>query len=308
MAGQNFRAPKRAECMKKLLSMAFALTLLCLVCVSAVPTRAVAEAVNNGTCGESVIWSLDDEGTLTISGSGEMASYTYGRYAPWYERREEVIRIVVEDGVTSIGRFAFMDCCDLKDITLPQSVTSIEAMAFCQGALGALKKVFISAETVQIGEDAFGDEVKVTDIYYGGTEEQWSQVVISSGNGALEDATVHFSAKAIPCEGEHTWDDGEVTTVPTCKDEGVTTYICTVCGETKAEPIVKTEEHVPGEAATEEHGQYCTVCGKLLQEALTPTPTEPEKSNNAAKILLPVIIVVVTLSIAAIVVVVKKKK
>lgn len=83
----------------------------------------------------------------------------------------------------------------------------------------------------------------------------------------------------------HSWDDGVVTTAPTCKDEGTRTYTCLVCGESKTEAIEKTALHVPGDAPTLERGQYCTLCGKLLQSALTPSPlptvpdvTEPEQT------------------------------
>ena len=61
-------------------------------------------AVYSGFCGESVNWSLDTEtGLLEITGSGEIAGYSYGD-APWYNCRTKIKECVIENGVTSIGR------------------------------------------------------------------------------------------------------------------------------------------------------------------------------------------------------------
>ena len=63
----------------------------------------------------------------------------------------------------------------------------------------------------------------------------------------------------------HTWDDGEVTTEPTCKDTGLMTYTCTACGETKTETVPVTDEHTWGEweiADETNHKHICSVCGK----------------------------------------------
>ena len=64
---------------------------------------------------------------------------------------------------------------------------------------------------------------------------------------------------------DHTWDDGEITTEPTCKDTGVKTYTCTACGETKTETVPVTDEHTWGswEKVDEtNHKHTCSVCGK----------------------------------------------
>ena len=91
-----------------------------------------AEAASSGKCGENLTWTLDDEGTLTISGMGNMADYDYyySPYAPWFSSRANVKTVVVDNGVTSIGTFAFYDCKNLISITIPDSVTSIGNTAF----------------------------------------------------------------------------------------------------------------------------------------------------------------------------------
>ena len=103
----------------------------------AVTTAEAAEVTNSGYCGastneggeESVTWSLDDEGTLTVSGSGAMADYEYDD-APWYDYRSSIKQIVIENGVTSIGDAAFNCCTSLSSVTIADSVTWIGCQAF----------------------------------------------------------------------------------------------------------------------------------------------------------------------------------
>ena len=62
---------------KKLLSIVLALSMICAL----VPIMASAETTaTSGTCGENVTWTLSDDGTLTISGTGDMEDYSYGNY------------------------------------------------------------------------------------------------------------------------------------------------------------------------------------------------------------------------------------
>jgi len=91
-------------------------------------------------------------------------------------------------------------------------------------------------------------------------------------------ATVDITVKT-PCT-EHTWDAGEVTKEPTCKEDGVKTYACAVCGETKTEIIAKTEAHtwdagkVTKEPTCKEDGvktYTCAVCGETKTEVIAKT-------------------------------------
>lgn len=87
--------------------------------------------IASGSCGDTLTWTFDSEGLLTISGTGEMESYYSGIPAPWYENRDKITRVVVERGVTSIGNSAFWNCTNLKEISLPNGMASIGAFAFC---------------------------------------------------------------------------------------------------------------------------------------------------------------------------------
>lgn len=95
-----------------------------------VPSLAVsASAAESGTCGDGLTWSLS-AGTLTISGKGTMTQFTELTMAPWYEFRDQIKRVVLPDGLKSIGSLAFYDCKNLKAVYLPDSVTKIGSYAF----------------------------------------------------------------------------------------------------------------------------------------------------------------------------------
>lgn len=85
----------------------------------------------NGSCGANVSWTLYYDGTLKISGTGEMSDYDYinnikvPEMSPWYEERDRIERIVVENGITKIGNYAFEECDNLESVQLPESLTEL---------------------------------------------------------------------------------------------------------------------------------------------------------------------------------------
>lgn len=86
-------------------------------------------------CGDNATWFFDDTtGTLTISGTGNMYDYEISYYVPWYSFKENIKKVVINDGITSIGRISFSNCTSLTNITIPNSVTSIgeSAFAYCK--------------------------------------------------------------------------------------------------------------------------------------------------------------------------------
>jgi len=84
----------------------------------------------SGTTGDCT-WTLDDEGTLTISGNGKMDSYDYNNPVPW---GDSIKSVVIENGVTSIGSWAFTYSEGLTSVTIPDSVTNIGEFAFSDTA------------------------------------------------------------------------------------------------------------------------------------------------------------------------------
>ena len=81
---------------------------------------------------DNVKATLDSNGTLIISGTGEMKDFNYNNAdcAEWHNPIEEVTKIVINEGVTSIGKRAFMRCSKFTEINIPASVTSVGTFSF----------------------------------------------------------------------------------------------------------------------------------------------------------------------------------
>ncbi len=112
-----------------------------------------ASVLSSGICGTDLTWTLDDEGTLTISGTGRMSVYGYGDAIPWKLYRSNIINVTVCEGVTSIGNYAFYNCENLTSITIPDSVTSIGNYAFYNCA--SLTSITIPDSITSIGNYSF---------------------------------------------------------------------------------------------------------------------------------------------------------
>ena len=82
-------------------------------------------AAQSGKCGDNITWTLDDQGVLTIEGTGAMNDYSD---SPWTNLT--LTKAVIKDGVTGIGAYAFYECRGLTSVTIPASVTSIVEGAF----------------------------------------------------------------------------------------------------------------------------------------------------------------------------------
>ena len=102
---------------------------------------------------DNLTWTLDADGTLTISGTGAMKNYNSSdNRSPAYNN-SNVKKVVIEDGVTSIGNSAFDSCSNLTSITIPNSVTSIGAVAFY--GCSSLTSITIPDGVTSIGNWAF---------------------------------------------------------------------------------------------------------------------------------------------------------
>ena len=141
---------------------------------------------DSGSCGENVTWTLTADGTLTISGTGAMTDYTYDSRSPWYSCRTYIKRVVMQQGVTSIGDHAFWDCSGLTSVTIPDGVTSIGGDAF--SGCAALTSVTIPGSVTNVGQYAFDNCSSLTDIYYGGYGTDWQKLDVSIPTSA----TVHY--------------------------------------------------------------------------------------------------------------------
>ena len=93
------------------------------------PTEPDDDIIASGPCGAYAAWALDKDGTLTISGTGYMGGYSQ-KGAPWFPYADQIRHLVVEDGITGIGSYAFSHCSALVDVELPESIEYIDYCAF----------------------------------------------------------------------------------------------------------------------------------------------------------------------------------
>ena len=136
--------------MKRVLSVVLSVLLL----LSVLPFAAAAQTVGSGECGaegDNVTWTLDDDGTLTLSGSGSMKNYAWNS-SPWYQN-DSIRSLRVEEGVTSLGDYAFYNCAALEEAVLPESIAALGKYAFC--GCEKITEIVLPAGLTEIGSGAF---------------------------------------------------------------------------------------------------------------------------------------------------------
>jgi len=136
--------------LSKYISRLMAVLLAFMLLLGSVPA-ALADG-ESGSCGSGLNWSLE-AGVLTITGSGDMTDYTENNMAPWYPYRENITKLVLPEGLTSVGKLAFYDCSNLKIVDLPDAVRSIGEFAFASCEKIELLDLGSGLET--IGNSAF---------------------------------------------------------------------------------------------------------------------------------------------------------
>ena len=187
-----------------------------------------ADLIDSGSCGKNATWELYKDGTLYIKGTGAMQDYDWNynettkivtTSAPWHDSHSaSVKKLVVEDGITSIGNNAFSDCeslvsaelaegitsigdgaftgCyDLEKINIPNSVTSIGYMAF--DSCWALTSLELPSGLSKLGSNAVSftaikeltvpHGVKVVDSYLAAYDDNLTTVTIEDGVNEIND-------------------------------------------------------------------------------------------------------------------------
>ena len=153
---------------KKLLLSCLMAVIVLVACITLLPTRTqAAGAKASGTCGKELSWVLDDGGVLTISGTGAMDKGDVFNGGPWHDYCDSILQVVIQEGVTSIGNCAFVDCKNITSVSIADSVTSIGTLAFsdCEN----LSRINIPSGITKIGGSAFsgfgkGRAVYITDL------------------------------------------------------------------------------------------------------------------------------------------------
>ena len=112
---------------------------------------------------DNLTWKLYEDGTLNISGKGAMKNYNYyDNPSPASQKKDSVKKVVIEDGVTSIGNSAFDSCSNLTSITIPDSVSSIGNFVFY--GCSSLTSITLSNNITNIGNSAFAGCSSLTSI------------------------------------------------------------------------------------------------------------------------------------------------
>lgn len=186
--------------------------------------------------------------------------------------------VTLPAGVTAIPDGCFQGCTALADMKLPGTVTSVGHNAFtgCT-ALGDVRCYGAPPTVEPAGAAEHSFEPAIVTIHYNpdpvygwtfDADGKWQGYTVSSkgaclhtGYGTHENTVPAtcgeagrvdticsncgevISTKEIPATGEHTWDNGTVTTEPTENEPGVRTFTCAVCGATKTAPIPATGVH-----------------------------------------------------------------
>ena len=168
-------------------------------------TETPSEPATSGNCGatedDKVTWSFDsDTGVLTISGTGAMADWkAHGKNAstacgneaanvsdttcevsdcylnrPWQSYKDQITKVVIKQGVTTIGSHAFFLCSNLESVSIPEGVTTIEDRAFWQTSL---KNITIPVSVTQIGST-------IKEVFY--QCYNLEDITVASGNTAYK--------------------------------------------------------------------------------------------------------------------------
>lgn len=158
------------------------LTMFLLLIGTAATAHAATEPKGDcsGSCGPQLTWNYDsDSRTLTIKGIGEMDDYKFSG-SPWCdeEMNSEIVKVVVSEGVTGIGAYAFSDFTGMEQISLPSSLDRIGEKAFCycsslkdpvlpEGLLyiedvafmncSSIESICLPASLISFGKAVFGD-------------------------------------------------------------------------------------------------------------------------------------------------------
>ena len=232
--------------------------------LSAYPMGTKDYVLGYGACGADLTWMLDGEGVLTVSGTGEMYDYSAANAVPWSDLVEDITMVVLADGVTSIGDYAFHGCRDLLKITLPDTLLNIGSYVFY--SCNALTEICIPASVTEIENRAFAWCTSLTDIFFEGDAPQIASrafyyvtataTYLSCKTGWTEDmhqdygGTISWTADCSKGHAEII-DEAEKAT---CTTDGLTEgKHCAVCGE-----VLVKQEVIPAGHSVE--NGICTVC------------------------------------------------
>jgi len=152
--------------MKRIARYLLVFSLIIVLC-SANGINAHAANVTSGFCGgedngTNLTWNLNTEGLLTISGTGSMKGYRIDSRAPWSAYSNQIKCIEIQNGVTSIGTYAFRDLKNLECIQIADSVVKIYNLVFIN--CSSLKSIIIPDSVTFLGSQCFQGCTNLTEV------------------------------------------------------------------------------------------------------------------------------------------------
>ena len=224
-------------------------------------------------CGERAVFEFDEAtGTLTVKGAGaidDIISYYGGgsKRSPWFEIKMQIKHVIIESGITYIGKYSFTECENLETVQIPAredflignaafekcynlksiyregtqpvlgtldlaNVKELPAWTFAYNYL--IANVVINSEVTKIGSSTFEECANIQNIY--GTPGSYAETYATENGYAFNDVA---SAKPQPIEctpPETTVEGGEETTAPVTTEPVTTAPVTTVAPETTAAP------------------------------------------------------------------------
>ena len=223
--------------MKRSFTRIFCTLLSCLLLVGflAGGVVAMAEDAATGQCGQNLTWRYDPEtGVLTIEGEGSMWDYDSLKLMPWFQYAGNIKKIVLSNGVTSIGKNAFA-CCAVEEVEFPETLKTIGARAFYQ--CEKLEKVDLSkTQVTTVAQEAFSgckdlktEEVKLPETAKSVAGNAFAKKVETPVQAPVqtpvETPVVTPQEPALPYTWEDTGRDGSKL-VMTLQADGTVTAVC----------------------------------------------------------------------------------
>ena len=127
----------------------------------------VDPVIAGGSCGESAVWELKRDGSLTITGTGAISDFAYlsgdrGQMAPWEYWEAEIKKVTVGEGITRLGDCSFCEMAVLESVSLPDSLREIGTFVFAHAE--RLKEITIPDGVTVLGENIFRECDALTEI------------------------------------------------------------------------------------------------------------------------------------------------
>lgn len=190
--------------------------------------------VASGKCGTNLTWTLDVGKTLRISGNGTMQHFTTATAVPWIGYKDAMIsRVLIEEGVTSISQYAFVNCKKLVNAEIASSVTTVDSSAF-QGC-PLLESVWFRGSAPTFASNSFSSSNNVT-AYYPENNSTWTTENMLNYGGTI--TWIPYSLCDWAGHGDSELKNAKEAT---CTEAGYTgDIICSTCEE-----ILETGTNIP---------------------------------------------------------------